>query len=341
MSIRQTRFGMLPDGRAVHLFTFESDGGVKAGILNYGGIIQSLITLDRNGKPGQIGLGFETLGEYLAKRNFYGALVGRVANRIGGARFTLDGREYRLYQNENGGSLHGGKEGFNAKLWEANIDGERLRLDYVSGDGEENYPGTLSTTVWYSLLGDILKIDYEAKTDRTTIVNLTNHIFFNLNCCERDILAHEARIQADRYTPVDDKLIPTGEIASVEGTAMDFRAPKPIARDLEDIPEGYDHNYVFTRVNPGLEDWLVEVHDPDGGRTLKMATTEPCTQFYIGNFLDGSDRGLGGKSYQKRFGFCLEAQRYPDAINHSNFDSVVLNPGEVYSQTTMYQFAAR
>lgn len=341
MSIRQTVFGTLPDGRAVDLFSFESDAGVKAGILNYGGIIQSLVVPDRDGKPGEVGLGFETLGEYAAKPNFYGALVGRVANRIAGGRFTLEGLEYQLYLNDNGNSLHGGKEGFNAKLWSADIDGENLRLDYESANGEENYPGTLSATVWYSLVGSTLRIDYEAKTDQTTIVNLTNHTFFNLNGCERDILAHEARIQADHYTPVDDKLIPTGEIAPVAGTPMDFREPKPIGRDLKDIPEGYDHNFVFSRTKPGLEDWLAEVYDPDSGRVMKMATTEPCVQFYIGNFLDGSDTGIGGKVYGKRYGFCLEAQRHPDAINHPNFASVILNPGETYAQTTIYQFETR
>ncbi|MDR0362331.1 MAG: galactose mutarotase [Planctomycetota bacterium] len=341
MSIRQTEFGTLPDGRKVDLFSFESDKGVKLAVINYGGIVQSLTTPDRDGRPGEIVLGFDALDGYVAKPNCYGALIGRVANRIAGGRFTLEGLDYQLNVDGAGHSLHGGAEGFNRKLWDADIDGERLRLDYVSNDGEEHYPGTLAASVWYSLVGNDLKIDYEAKTDQTTIVNLTNHSFFNLNCCARDILAHEARLQAERYTPVDASLIPTGEIAPVAGTPMDFRKAKPIGRDLEDVPGGYDHNFVFSRINPGLEDWLAEIYDPDSGRVLKMATTEPCAQFYGGNFLDGSDIGHGGVVHKKHFGVCLEAQRHPDAINHPNFDSIVLDPGETYSQTTIYRFEAR
>lgn len=341
MAVAQTLFGALPDGRRAELFTLSGASGVTVKITNYGGIVVSLQTPDRRGGLGEIGCGFESLDNYLKKRNYYGAIIGRVANRIGGGSFTLAGERYQLYRGEDGNHLHGGDKGFNARLWTAGMDGERLKLTYVSPDGEEHYPGEVAATVWYSLVAADLRLDYEATTDRATIVNMTNHTFFNLNCCERDILSHEVRIQADAYTPVDADLIPTGEIAPVQGTPLDFTAAKPIGRDLEDIPEGYDHNFIFSRTGSGLEEWLVDVHDPDTGRTLNMATTEPCVQFYIGNFMDGTDIGIGGKAYKRRFAFCLEAQRHPDAVNHPNFGSVVLQPGETYRQTTIYRFGAR
>lgn len=341
MPIVKTTWGKLPDGREASLFTLDNGKGVTARISDYGGIIQSLRTPDRSGKPGEIGLGFDKFEDYLAKRNYYGALVGRVANRIRGGRFTLDGREHKLWVNADGIHLHGGDQGFNAKLWKARIEGERLRLDYLSPDGEEHYPGNLKVTVWYSLSGQDLTIEYEATTDKPTILNLTNHEFFNLNGCERDILAHEIRIQADTYTPIDKSLVPTGEILPVKGTPLDFTTAKPIGRDLKAIPEGYDHNFVFAKTRPGADEWLVEVHDPDTGRTLAMATSEPCTQFYIGNFMDGSDVGIGGKVYKHRYAFCLEAQKHPDAINHPNFASVVLRPDETYRQKTIYRFGTR
>ncbi len=341
MAIGKAAFGKLPDGRGVDVYTLANGKGITVKILNYGGIVQSLMTPDRDGKPDEIGLGFDTLAGYLAKPNYYGALIGRVANRIRDGRFTLDGKEYKLWVNDQGIHLHGGQYGFNTKLWNARVDGDRLRLDYVSPDGEENYPGNLSVTVWYTLNGNDLVIEYEAKTDKPTILNLTNHTFFNLNCCKRDILAHEVRIQADGYTPIDASLVPTGEILPVKGTPMDFTAAKAVGRDLKSIPDGYDHNFVFAKTKPGPGEWLVDVHDSDSGRTLSMGTTEPCTQFYIGNFLDGSDVGIGGIAYKHRYAFCLEAQKHPDAVNHPNFASPILRPGETYRQTTVYRFGVK
>lgn len=336
-----TTWGKLPDGSGVHLFTLDGGDGTTASISDYGGIVTSIRTPDKSGRPGEVALGFETLDGYLAKPNYFGALVGRVANRINAGRFTLDGKAYQLYTDSKGEHLHGGQKGFNVKLWKAVQEGKRLRLDYLSPDGEEHYPGNLKVTVHYSLEKGDLRIDYEATTDAPTIVNLTNHSFFNLNGCESDILRHELKMQAHNFTPVNAALIPTGEIKPVSDTPMDFTEWKAIGRDLADIPEGYDHNYVLTRTKPEASEWLVNVYDPDSGRTLDVATTEPCVQLYIGNFLDGSDTGIGGKVYAKRYGFCLEAQKHPDAINHDNFASPVLRPGETYRQTTIYRFGTR
>lgn len=338
MAISKQPFGKLPDGRTTELFRLDGGRGVSAAITNFGGIIASLRAPDRDGNPGEIGLGFATLDEYLAKNKFYGALIGRVANRIGGGQFSLDDKRYQLWVNPaNGNHLHGGKEGFHRKLWEATVEDEILRLDYLSPDGEGNYPGNLAVTVRYSLLGRDLRIEYEAATDKPTIVNLTNHEFFNLNGCARDVLAHELRADADAYTPVDASLIPTGEILPVDGTPLDFRRGKAIGRDIAASPGGYDHNLVFA-ASAGPEEWKVEVYDPDSGRTLAMATTEPCMQFYAGGFLDGSDVGIGGIPYRKNYAFCLEAQKMPDAINHPNFTPTILRPGETYRQTTVYRF---
>lgn len=339
--MQQKLWGKLPDGDEIHLYTLDGGAGVTADISDYGGIIVSLRTPDRDGQPGDIGLGFDTLEEYLAKPNYYGALVGRVANRIRNGKFTLDDKEYTLYTDKKGIHLHGGKQGFNTKKWVATQEGKRLRLDYFSPDGEEHYPGNLKVTVRYELKGKKLRIDYEATSDAPTIVNLTNHEFFNLNCCQSDVLRHELRMQAHSYTPVDNTLLPTGEILPVSGTPMDFTQTKPIGRDLKDIPEGYDHNYVLTRTSPEASEWLVNVHDPDTGRTLDMATTEPCVQLYIGNFLDGSDIGHNKTAYKHRYGFCLEAQLAPDAINNPNFTTPIIHPGETYRQTTIYKFGTK
>lgn len=339
--MEQKLWGKLPDGDAIHLYTLDGGSGVTADISDFGGVIVSLRTPDRDGKTGNIGLGFDTLEEYLAKPNYFGALIGRVANRIRDGKFTLDDKEYTLYTDSKGIHLHGGKNGFNIKKWVATQEGKRLRLDYFSPDGEENYPGNLKVTVYYELKGKALRIDYEATSDAPTIVNLTNHEFFNLNCCQSDVLRHELGIQAHSYTPVDTTLLPTGEIIPVNGTPMDFTKAKAIGRDLQDIPEGYDHNFVLTRTSPEASEWLVNVYDPDTGRTLDMATTEPCVQLYIGNFLDGSDVGHNKIAYKKRYGFCLEAQLAPDAINNPNFNTPIIRPGEVYRQTTIYRFGTK
>ncbi len=341
MRISEQPWGALPDGRKVKLFTLDGGTGLSASISNYGGIIASLKTPDRQGRSGEVGLGFDSLAGYLAKPNYYGALIGRVANRIAGGKFTLGGQSYQLYTDpKNGNHLHGGQFGFNQKIWQAKEEGGRLRLDYYSPDGEENYPGNLAVSVWYEVREQDLVINYEATTDQPTPVNLTNHEFFNLNGCAGDILRHELRIRAGHYTPVDSRLLPTGEILPVAGTPMDFTQAKAIGRDLPQIPEGYDHNYVLTKSREGLE-WVVEAFDPDSGRVLEMATTEPCVQLYIGNFLDGTDIGREGKVYHRRYAFCLEAQKHPDAVNHPNFANTILRPGEKYTQTTIYRFKTR
>lgn len=341
MGIEAHPWRTLLDGREVRLYRLDGGDGVTADIASYGGILASLRTPDAKGDIGEVGLGFDTLAGYLARPTYFGALIGRVANRIHDGKFTLDGKAYQLPVDSKGIHLHGGDHGFNTKLWDAHIDGDRLRLDYFSPDGEENYPGNLSVTVWYSLVGRDLRIEYRAVTDSPTIVNLTNHEFFNLNGCADDILKHKLRIAADAYTPVNSTLLPTGEVTPVKGTAMDFTAAKAIGRDLADIPEGYDHNFVLARKGSGDVEWLVDVRDPASGRTMAMGTTEPCVQFYIGNFLDGTDAGRDGRVYHRRYGFCLEAQKHPDAINHPNFASVVLRPGETYTQTTIYRFGTR
>ncbi|MCC8189530.1 MAG: galactose mutarotase [Planctomycetes bacterium] len=334
-----TTFGTLPDGRRADLFTLDGGEGVTAAITNYGGIIVSLVTPDRHGTPGHIGLGRPTLQQYLDKPSYFGALIGRVANRIRDGRFRLDGGEYRLWTNDRGVHLHGGKEGFNRKLWEAETDPRGLRLQYLSPDGEESYPGDLAVTVWYRLVGRDLTIDYTATTDRPTVVSLTNHQFFNLTGGTGDVLGHQLCLRADRYTPVDERLLPTGEIRPVAGTALDFTAGKTIGRDIDETAGGYDHNFIFSEaVNSDPDHPPVTVVEPESGRTLTMTTTEPCVQFYSGNFLDGSDIGHDGAVYRRHYGFCLEAQKHPDAVNHPAFASVVLRPGETYRQTTTYRF---
>ncbi|MCL2000768.1 MAG: galactose mutarotase [Planctomycetes bacterium] len=338
--MKKRSFGKLPDGREADLFTLSSPSGITVEITNYGGRIVSIRTPDRGGKPDEINMGFPTLSGYVDYRHYAGALVGRVANRIRNGRFSLAGKDYQLWLNPKGVHLHGGEFGFSFKLWKAWDDGGRLALEYLSPDGEEHYPGRLTTRVRYSLSGSDLEISYEAKTDQTTIVNLTNHAFFNLNGFKRDVNAHELRIQADACSVVDaELLVPTGEIAKVAGTPLDFNIAKPIGRDIGALPGGYDHNYIFRPAKPG--EWLAEVYDPDSGRTLAMATDQPCTQFYGGNNLDGSLTGLEGAVYKKHYAFCLEAQIHPDAVNHPHFASCVLEPGEVYRQTTVYRFGVR
>lgn len=332
------KFGEFPDGRTADLFLLDGGEGVTAAITNYGGIISSLTAPDKAGKPGEIGLGFGTLQEYLDCHDFFGALIGRVANRIRGGEFSLDGQTYRLWTDAGGMHLHGGREGFHRKLWKADVDTGGLRLAYFSPDGEENYPGNLSVVVRYVLDGRDLRIEYEAATDRPTLVNLTCHEYFNLACCTRDVLGHELRMRADRYTPADRTLLPTGEIAPVAGTPFDFTQAKPIGRDIAAVPGGYDHNFVFSPGAGEADQWLAEVREPVSGRTLAMATTEPCVQLYSGNFLDGTYVGRGGIPFRKQYAFCLEAQKHPDAIHHPGFASTVLRPGETYRQTTVYRF---
>ncbi len=341
MIVARDVFGTLPDGRQVKSYTLSNTTGMSVSICAWGGRIISLRIPDRTGEPGEISMGFPTLEPYLARDNYCGATIGRVANRIANGQFVLAGKRYSLWTQDHA-SLHGGEFGFNARLWKIGMDQDRVRLDYISFDGEEGYPGNLDVTVWYSLNECDLTIEYKATTDQTTLVNLTNHTFFNLNSFKRDVLAHELRITADKYTPVDENLIPTGEILPVALTPYDFTRTKTIGLEIDVTPNGYDHNYVFsTPPVKGELRWRGEIYDPDSGRFMAFATDQPCIQFYSGNFLDGSQTGLHGSVYKRRYAFCLETQKHPDAINHPNFASTILEPDEIYTHQTVYRFGAR
>jgi aldose 1-epimerase len=348
MNITKESFGQTLAGTPVDLYTLTNDHGLVVKITNYGGAIVALITPDRHGRPGDITLGFDNLAGYLEAQPYFGCIVGRYANRIARAKFTLNGIEYTLAQNNGPNSLHGGLKGFDKVVWEAEAfeheAGVGLTLKYLSQDGEEGYPGNLSVTVVYILTNaNELKIDYSATTDRPTVVNLTNHAYFNL-AGGGDILNHELMLKADKFTPIDDTLIPTGELRPVSGTPLDFRQPTAIGARIEQEDEqlrlagGYDHNFVLDNLNGELV-LAAKVHEPTTGRVLEVYTTEPGIQFYSGNFLDGSVTGKGGQVYHKRSGFCLETQHYPDSPNQPNFPSTVLEPGDQYRQTTIFRFS--
>ena len=315
-------------------YTLSNASGFEVSITDYGGAITSLKTPDRHGNLGDIVLGFKTLDDYVHNPRYFGALIGRHANRIANGQFSLNGNTYNLPQNNGANHLHGGFNGFDKRVWTAREDGNKLHLSYLSRDGEENYPGNLNAFVDYTLLDSELRIEYRATTDRDTIVNLTNHSYFNLRG-EGTILDHELTINADSFTPVTQELIPTGEIRSVEGTPMDFRKSKPIGLRIDKVQ--YDHNFVLNGWDGSLR-LAARLHEPLSGRTLEVLTTEPGIQFYSGNFLDGSIIGRNGVAYPKYAGLCLEPQHFPDAPNHPNFPSTVLRPGEEYNHTTVYRF---
>jgi aldose 1-epimerase len=351
-SITRQHFGNLPTGEAVDLFTLVNARGAQAQITNYGGIVVSLRVPDRSGALGEVVLGYADLAAYLANNKpFFGALVGRCANLIGNARFSLDGIEYRLAANDGPHHLHGGLRGFDKQLWRAATqsgpNGPMLELRYVSEAGEEGYPGALDVTVTYTLNEDTgLRIDYEARTDRATVLNLSHHSYFNLrDAGASPILDHQVQINADRYTPVDDELIPTGAIAAVHNTPLDFKRARRIGEHIDDSDEqlrrgrGYDHNYVLN-AKPGELTLAARVVEPHTGRTLEVRTTQPGLQLYSGNFLDGSAVGRDGAVYAKRHGLCLEAQHFPDSPNKPHFPSARLDPGQVYHHTTLYKFTA-
>ena len=344
--IASTPWGKTPSGEAVELYTLTNAKGAEATIATFGGRIVSLKVPDRAGKMGDVTWGFDTLDGYFTKTpppNF-GALIGRYGNRIGKGKFTLNGVAYQLATNNGPNHLHGGVQGFDQKVWKAKEGpGQSLELTYFSKDGEENYPGNLTSTVVYTLTdNNELRIDYSATTDKDTIVNLTNHAYFNLSG-EGDILSHHVMINADRFTPVDKGLIPTGELRSVEGTPFDFRTPKAIGEriDAKDeqiaIGPGYDHNYVLNRSGAGLE-LAARVTDAKSGRVMEILTTEPGMQFYTGNFLDGTIKGKGGQVYGRRSAFCMETQHFPDSPNKPNFPSTVLKAGGKYQTSTVHRF---
>lgn len=348
-SSSESDFGVMPDGSTAKLYTLTNSRGVEARITNYGGTVVSLKTPDRGGQLADVVLGFDTLDGYLGPHPYFGALIGRYGNRIAKGKFALGGTTYTLATNNGPNALHGGIKGFDKVLWSAETAaGASLVLTYISQDGEEGYPGTLNTKVTYTLTDDnALRIDYEASTDKPTVVNLTNHSYFNLkDTGASPILDHEIMIAASRYTPVDATLIPTGEIASVEGTPFDFRTATSIGARIDADHEqikfglGYDHNFVLDRTGDGLV-LAAKVYEPTTGRELEVHTTEPGVQFYTGNFLDGSVVGKAGVAYQKRAAFCLETQHFPDSPNHPDFPSTVLEPRQTYRSTTVYKFSAR
>jgi len=348
--IRKEPFGTTRDGRPVDLYTLRNAGGMEARICNYGGIVVSLSVPDRLGRPGDVVLGYETLAEYEKNNPYFGCLVGRYGNRIAGGKFVLDGREYALATNDGPNHLHGGVRGFDKVVWQARPletpSGPALELRYRSPDGEEGYPGNLDVTAVYTLTQDNeLRLDYTAVTDRPTIVNLTHHSYFNL-AGRGDILSHEVMIRAERFTPVDKTLIPTGELRPVAGTPFDFNTPTAIGARIDQDDEqlrfgrGYDHNWVISKPMGELG-LMARVYEAESGRVMDVLSTEPGLQFYSGNFLDGTIRGKGGRVYGFRNGFCMEPQHYPDSPHHPEFPSVVLRPGETYRNTIIYRFSTR
>lgn len=349
-------FGHTPDGKVISVAKLANQNGVEVRVMSYGGIILSLKTPDRTGKAGDIVLGHDDAAGYFPNPPFFGALIGRYGNRIAKGKFSIDGHEYTLPTNDGPNSLHGGTTGWNQKLWDMDAfqdkDGPGVVLTLTSPDGDMGYPGTVKAKVTYTLTDDnTLRIQYTATTDKPTVINLTQHSYFNLSAgASPDILSHELMLNAAQYTPVDATLIPTGELASVDHTPFDFRTPTAIGARINDKNEqlergkGYDHNFVLTKVpsaaSGGLE-LAARVSDPTSGRTLEVLTTEPGIQFYSGNFLDGTLTGKGGVKIAHRSGFCLETQHFPDSPNHPNFPSTVLRPGETYSTTTVWRFGAK
>ena len=342
-------FGTLPTGEDVLEYQMENRNGMRVSILNYGGIVQSIWVPDRDGELGDVALGFDELEAYLAKSPYFGCITGRYANRIAKGKFTLDGKTYTLATNNDVNHLHGGDKGFDKRVWNAKFTSpQSVELTYTSPDGDQGYPGALTTKVTYTLTDDnALRIDYAATTDKPTVLNLTNHTYFNLSGAGRGtILDHLLTLKADRFNPTDATNIPTGELRPVAGTPFDFRQPTAIGQRIDlaneqlKVGQGYDHNYVLKDRRDGkLEEKIARVVDPESGRVLEVSTTEPGLQLYTGNFLDGME-GKYGRHYVRRGAFCLEAQTFPDSPNQTSFPSPILRPGETYRQTTIYHFSA-
>jgi aldose 1-epimerase len=346
----QQPFGKAPDGTPVELYTLRNAKGIEARICNYGGLVISLKVPDRNGNFADVTLGYDNLEDYLKNSPYFGALIGRYGNRIAKGKFTLNGKAYTLAVNNEANALHGGIKGFDKVVWQAKpmqtSAGPALELNYVSRNGEEGYPGTLTVKAVYTLTADNgLRLEYTATTDQDTVVNLTHHSYFNL-AGKGDILGHEVYLNADKYTPVDSTLIPTGELRPVQGTPFDFRKPTTIGARINQNDEqlkfgkGYDHNWVINKTSGKLE-LMARVYEPTTGRVMEVWSTEPGLQFYSGNFLDGTIKGKGGRVYQFRNGFCMEPQHFPDSPNRPEFPSVVLKPGQVYQNTIIYRFSTR
>lgn len=330
------------EGKKVTLFTLVNHDGDSVTITNYGGTVTSFVVPDKNGNRSSVIIGFDSLAPYLQKPPYFGALVGRYANRIGGAQFTLNHNEYKLNPNDGKNTLHGGLKGFDKVVWDATVPSDSvpsIELNYTSKDGEEGFPGNLKVMVKYTLTDDAgLKIEYNAETDKPTPINLTNHSYFNLSgSVKNSILDETLWIDADKYTPVDSTLIPTGEIKSVKGTPFDFTSSKKMGRDIDSVKGGYDINYVLNRTDSTSLQKVAEVSDSISGRTMEVYTTQPGLQFYTGNFLDGKFTGRYGNPISLHSAFCLEAQHFPDSPNKPDFPNTILNPGQKYHQETVYK----
>ena len=349
--VKKEKYGTTPDGQQVDLYTLTNSHGIEVQVINFGGIITSIRVPDRDGKVADIALGFDNLEGYLENKPYFGAIIGRYANRIANGKFTLDGKEYVLAKNNGTNSLHGGIKGFNKVVWTAEPfhepQGEGVKLTYLSKDGEEGYPGNLKVKVSYTLTDkNELIIDYEATTDKATPINLTNHSYFNLaGEGNGDVLAHQLQLNAESFTPIDKNLIPTGKIQPVKGTPLDFTQTTAIGARINDpyeqlvIAHGYDHNFVVNRKKDGLQ-FAARVHEPKSGRVLEVYTTQPGIQLYTGNFLDGTVVGKHGHAYKQREAFCLETQHYPDSPNHPGFPNTILRPGHAFHSQTVFKFSA-
>jgi aldose 1-epimerase len=348
--IRQQAWGKTKDGTPVYLYTLRNKNGAEIKISNYGGIVTEVHVPDRNGKMGDVVLGYDNLAGYIKETPYFGCLVGRYGNRIARGKFTLNGQTYTLATNNYPNALHGGVVGFDKRVWTpkfiASTESTALELSYVSKDGEEGYPGNLTVKAVYTWTDDnAIRLDYTATTDKDTVVNLTQHSYFNL-AGEGNILGHVVMLASDKFTPVDSTLIPTGELKPVEGTPFDFRTPTAIGARIGQTDEqlkfggGYDHNWVINKKEGELA-LMARVHEPISGRVLEVLSTEPGLQFYSGNFLDGTITGKNKWTYQHRNGFCMEPQHFPDSPNQPNFPSVVLKPGQVYKNTIVYRFSTK
>ncbi len=340
MNLEVTSFGEV-DGTPVKSFTLSNRAGIEVGLISYGATINSIYTPDKNGNMANITNGFDNLKQYLQPHPHFGGTIGRVANRIGKARFTLSNQSYLLAANNGANNLHGGNKGFDRVVWDSEVleDASKptVMFSYRSADTEEGFPGNLKAQVTFSLSErNELTIEYQATTDKATPVNFTNHAYFNLKGAGNgDILDHVLMINADKYTPVDNTLIPTGELVAVEGTPLDFRKPETVGARIAQLDGGYDHNYVLNKDKNGF---AARLYEKESGRVMEVYTTQPGIQLYTGNFLDGSISGLGGR-YNKHGALCLETQHFPDSVNKPNFPSVILNPGETYKQTARYVFS--
>lgn len=346
MSIKKEPFGKTPDGQEVDLYTLTNKNGLRVKIMTYGALITSVETPNRDGKVENIVLSLDSLQDYIKGHPYFGATIGRYGNRIAKGKFKLDGKEYTLATNDKTNHLHGGKKGFDKVVWDAKPvetnDSVGVVFTHESPDGDEGYPGKLNVTTTYTLTNDNeLKMEYAATTDKPTVVNLTNHSYWNLTGAAGDVLGHELLLNADRYLPVDAGLIPLGELKNLKGTPMDFTESKTIGSRIAKVPGGYDHCYVLNKKEgeKGLT-LVAKVVEPKSGRTMEVYTTEPGVQFYSGNFLDGSNK-RGNTAFTKHFGFCLETQHYPDSPNRPEFPTTVLKPGEKYEHKTVHRFGVK